>query len=75
MIESVIPILLGVGMLLLVGIAVYKVVVKKKKVQNMYAPYDDLTRGANDVNGSRTPPVDTRQIIRQEESENSRGIA
>lgn len=64
-----IPIILGLGSLLLVGLVLYKVIIKKEKVQSMYTPYDDMTRGTNDVNSSRTPPVDTRQMIPQEESE------
>ena len=67
--DSIYPIVLGFGSMLLVAVVVFKVIIKKKKVQGMYAPYDDMSRGTSDVNGSRTPPVDAPQTIAYEESE------
>lgn len=69
MIDWIVPIVLGLGSLLLLFLVIYKVLIQKKKVSSMYVPYDDMTRGTTDINGRITPPVDTRHIIPQEESE------
>jgi hypothetical protein len=66
--SSIVSIVLGLGILLLIGFAFYKSLVKKRKSGNMYTPYDDMTRGTIDTNQSKSLEEDTRHTIRIEEN-------
>ena len=59
----------GIGSLMLISLAFYKALVKKKKLGNMYTPYDDMTRGTNDTNTHMYLEEDTRHAIRIEENQ------
>ena len=43
----------GVLFLGLISLGVYNVVIRKKKVENMYTPFDDATQGIKDDSGTR----------------------
>ena len=43
-----IVVIAGIMALGLIILAVYNVVIRKKKVNNMYTPFDDATRGIKD---------------------------
>ena len=45
---TIIVFIAGIMVLGLVILAVYNVVIRKKKVNNMYTPFDDATRGIKD---------------------------
>lgn len=66
--SSIVAIVLGAGGLLLIGYAFYKSLVKKKRLANMYTPYDDMTRGTNDTNHLMHLEEDTRHQIPVEET-------
>ena len=59
----------GFGMLLLIGYSVFKALRNKKDPGNMYTPYDDMTRGTNDVNTDRSLEEDTRHTNPIEETQ------
>ena len=45
---TIIVLIAGIMALGLIILAVYNVVIRKKKVNNMYTPFDDATRGIKD---------------------------
>lgn len=45
---NILVLIVGIMFLGLLILAVYNVVVRKKKVNNMYTPFDDATRGIKD---------------------------
>ena len=45
---NILVLIVGIMFLGLLILAVYNVVVRKKKVNNMYTPFDDATQGIKD---------------------------
>jgi len=45
---NILVLIAGIFFLGLIILAVYNVVVRKKKVDNMYTPFDDATQGIKD---------------------------
>lgn len=58
---------IAIGMLVLVLFAMYNVFIKKKKIGNLYTPYDDATRGTIDSNRDKFLKDDTNHFIPYEE--------
>lgn len=57
----IITMFISISSLLLIVLAFYKALVKKKgKVSNVYTPYDDLTRGTNDTSFTNCLEEDMR---------------
>lgn len=59
--------LIMVAVIGLICFAVYRTVVKKKKAENIYTPFDDATSGTNDTYSSRSLIEDTDQATPYEE--------
>lgn len=69
-IVAITAIILGLGGMLLIGLAIYKTLFGKRKSGNMFTPYDDMTRGTNDTNSNKYLEEDTRHSVRIEETRN-----
>jgi hypothetical protein len=67
---AAVAIVLGLGGMLLIGFAIYKTLFNKKKLGNMFTPYDDMTRGTNDTNSNKYLEEDTRHAVGIEETRN-----
>ncbi|WP_342514519.1 hypothetical protein MKY34_07255 [Sporosarcina sp. FSL K6-1522] len=66
--SSIVTILFGGGFILLVIVALIKAFSKnKRKSDSMYTPYDDMTRGTNNMNDHKHLAEDTRHTIPVEE--------
>ncbi|QGG51350.1 hypothetical protein [Lysinibacillus pakistanensis] len=46
----------------LIIFGVFNIVIKKKKIINMYTPFDDLTRGTNNTNSDKDLQEQTKYI-------------
>jgi len=59
---NVIVVVIAVIFIGLIIFGVYNIVVRKKKITNMYTPFDDFTRGTNNTNSSRDLQEKTKYI-------------
>ncbi|MGG2107068.1 hypothetical protein [Lysinibacillus pakistanensis] len=50
---TAIVVVIGVMSIGLIIFGVFNIVIKKKKIINMYTPFDDLTRGTNNTNSDK----------------------
>jgi len=62
-------VLIGVMSIGLIIFGVFNIVVKKKKIINMYTPFDDLTRGTNNTNSDKDLQEQTKYIDPVEKDE------
>ncbi|MDM5233248.1 hypothetical protein [Lysinibacillus pakistanensis] len=53
----------------LIIFGVFNIVIKKKKIINMYTPFDDLTRGTNNTNSDKDLQEQTKYIDPVEKDE------
>jgi len=53
----------------LIIFGVYNIVVKKKKITNMYTPFDDLSRGTNNTNSDKDLQEQTKYIDSDDKDE------
>lgn len=53
----------------LIIFGVFNIVIKKKKIINMYTPFDDLTRGTNNTNSDKDLQEQTKYINPVEKDE------
>lgn len=62
-------VVIGVMSIGLIIFGVFNIVVKKKKIINMYTPFDDLTRGTNNTNSDKDLQEQTKYIDPVEKDE------
>ena len=62
-------VVIGVMSIGLIIFGVFNIVVKKKKIINMYTPFDDLTRGTNNTNSDKDLQEQTKYIEPVEKDE------
>lgn len=53
----------------LIIFGVFNIVIKKRKIINMYTPFDDLTRGTNNTNSDKDLQEQTKYIDPVEKDE------
>jgi len=66
---TAIVVVIGVMSMGLIIFGVFNIVVKKKKIPNMYTPFDDLTRGTNNTNSDKDLQEQTKYIDPVEKDE------
>lgn len=66
---TAIVVVIGVMSIGLIIFGVFNIVVKKKKIINMYTPFDDLTRGTNNTNSDKDLQEQTKYIDPVEKDE------
>jgi len=66
---TAIVVVIGVMSIGLIIFGVFNIVVKKKKIINMYTPFDDLTRGTNNTNSDKDLQEQTKYIEPVEKDE------
>ncbi|MFJ7918630.1 DUF3951 domain-containing protein [Lysinibacillus fusiformis] len=71
--EIINVIVIGIGIIFigLIITGVYNMVIKKKKITNMYTPFDDFTRGTNNTNSSKYLQ-DTTKYIEPDDKDESK---
>jgi len=62
-------VVIGVMSIGLIIFGVFNIVIKKKKIINMYTPFDDLTRGTNNTNSDKDLQEQTKYIDPVEKDE------
>jgi len=66
---TAIVVVIGVMSMGLIIFGVFNIVIKKKKIINMYTPFDDLTRGTNNTNSDKDLQEQTKYIDPVEKDE------
>jgi len=66
---TAIVVVIGVMSIGLIIFGVFNIVIKKKKIINMYTPFDDLTRGTNNTNSDKDLQEQTKYIEPVEKDE------
>lgn len=66
---TAIVVVIGVMSIGLIIFGVFNIVVKKKKIINMYTPFDDLTRGTNNTNSDKDLQEQTKYIDSDDKDE------
>lgn len=66
---TAIVVVIGVISIGLIIFGVFNIVIKKKKIINMYTPFDDLTRGTNNTNSDKDLQEQTKYIDPVEKDE------
>ncbi|MGG2054547.1 hypothetical protein ABFY48_09105 [Lysinibacillus pakistanensis] len=66
---TAIVVVIGVMSIGLIIFGVFNIVIKKKKIINMYTPFDDLTRGTNNTNSDKDLQEQTKYIDPVEKDE------
>ncbi|MEY9975191.1 DUF3951 domain-containing protein [Lysinibacillus sp. RC79] len=59
---NIVVVVIGIIFIGLIILGVYNIVVRKKKITNMYTPFDDFTRGTDNTNRSRDLQEKTKYI-------------
>lgn len=66
---TAIVVVIGVMSIGLIIFGVFNIVIKKKKIINMYTPFDDLTRGTNNTNSDKDLQEQTKYIDSDDKDE------
>ena len=66
---TAIVVVIGVMSMGLIIFGVFNIVIKKRKIINMYTPFDDLTRGTNNTNSDKDLQEQTKYIDPVEKDE------
>ncbi|MGE7842145.1 DUF3951 domain-containing protein [Lysinibacillus sp. NPDC093712] len=59
---NIVVVVIGIIFIGLIIFGVYNIVVRKKKITNMYTPFDDFTRGTDNTNRNRDLQEKTKYI-------------